>query len=300
MQSLELYRSSQRRRKFDPKAQECVLVGYPDGIKGYKLWNLKEKRFLISRDVTFQEDVFPFNQGADEIDRYLGNNINYPDEELNNDLPYCTNQPAEKDECDAEETVPEEIDIESCSTRPSEHLAKETPPARPKQEDRDPVTVKEALSSPEANLWRKTINEEITNLTQAQTWELITKPPGMRIIPSRWLFRKKKDEAGKRANFKARLVAKDYVQVPGVDFKDTFSPVIKLKSIRLLLATAAEKDFEIHQMDITAAYLNGVLEEDLYMAQPEGFIEKGKEHFVCHLKKAFTALGSPDEFITVA
>ncbi|GBN44502.1 Retrovirus-related Pol polyprotein from transposon RE1 [Araneus ventricosus] len=108
------------------------------------------------------------------------------------------------------------------------------------------------------------MNEEITNLTQAQTWELTTKPLGVRIISSRWLFRKKKDEAGKRAKFKARLVAKGYLQVPGVDFQDTFSPVIKLKSIRLLLAIVAEKDFEIHQLDITAAYLNGVLEEDLY------------------------------------
>ncbi|GBM99705.1 hypothetical protein AVEN_104064-1 [Araneus ventricosus] len=112
-------------------------------------------------------------------------------------------KPSVKDECDEEETVPEEIDIESCSTRPSvapsydrqtkrrtnrairipEHLndyvlyeAKETPLAIPSQEDRDPVTVKEALSTPESNLWRKAMNEEITNLSQAQTWELTTKP----------------------------------------------------------------------------------------------------------------------------
>ncbi|KFM72654.1 Retrovirus-related Pol polyprotein from transposon TNT 1-94, partial [Stegodyphus mimosarum] len=157
-------------------------------------------------------------------------------------------------------------------------------------EEKDPVTLKDVLKSPEADMWLKAMEEEIQNLTQAQTWELTTKPQGAKVIPFRWLFRKKKDEIGNRVKFKARLVTKGYLQIPGVDFQDTFSAVIKLKSIRLLLAVAAEKNLEVHQMDVTAAYLNGILKEDIYMAQPEGCIEKGKEHLVCHLKKSIYGL----------
>ena len=80
------------------------------------------------------------------------------------------------------------------------------------------------------------------------------------------------------------------MQVLGVDFQETFSPVIKLKSIYLLVAIAVEISLEIHQMDITATYLNGVLEDDVYMAQPEGCLEEGSDHLVCHLKKSLYGL----------
>lgn len=101
-------------------------------------------------------------------------------------------------------------------------------------QDRDPVTVKDALQSPEAGMWKKAMDEVIKNLTEAPTWKLTTKTLGVKIIPFRWLFHKKKDETGTRTKFKARLVAKGYLQVSGVDFQDTFSPVIKLKSILLV------------------------------------------------------------------
>lgn len=139
-------------------------------------------------------------------------------------------------------------------------------------------------------MWQEAMKSEIENLQQAQTWELVPKPSNTKLITSRWIFRKKKDEAGNSIKFKARLVAKGYLQVYGSNFQETFSPVIKLKSIRILLAIAAEMDLEIHQMDITAAYLNGTLEDDIYMVQPEGCIEKGKEQLICHLKRSLYGL----------
>ncbi|GBM65506.1 Retrovirus-related Pol polyprotein from transposon TNT 1-94 [Araneus ventricosus] len=144
----------------------------------------------------------------------------------------------------------------------------------------------EALASAESKIWQRAVEEGIENLQIIQTWELVTKPAGVKLIASRWLFRKKKDEARNGVKFKARLVSRNYLQVPGVDFQETFSPVIKLKSTRILLAIAAEMDFDVHQMDITAEYLNGTFEKNIYMVQPEGCIEEGKENLVYHLKKS--------------
>ena len=115
--------------------------------------------------------------------------------------------------------------------------------------ENNPVTVKEALQSPKTVMWKKAMIEEIKYLNQAQTWEFTTRLPGVKTLLYKWLFRKKKDEKGKPLKFTARLVAKGYFQVSGVDFQDTFLPIIKLKSIRLLLAIVAEKDFEVHQME---------------------------------------------------
>ena len=90
--------------------------------------------------------------------------------------------------------------------------------------------------------------------------------------------------------YKARLVAKGFSQVHGVDFNETFAPVAKFTTIRCILAIGAVMDLEIHQMDVKTAFLNGELEEDIYMEQPEGFVEQGKEHLVCKLKSSLYGL----------
>lgn len=131
---------------------------------------------------------------------------------------------------------------------------------------------------------------EVEKLRFTKTWELVTKSSNTKLITSRWIFRKKKGETESDVTFKARLVAKGYIHVFGVDFQETFSPVIKLKSVRLLLTIAVEMDLEIHQIAITAAYLIGVLEDDMHVIQPEGFLKEGTEHLVRHLKKSIYSL----------
>lgn len=160
----------------------------------------------------------------------------------------------------------------------------------PTQNIEDPVTLEEAMKSPYAEKWREAMKEELNNLQSNQTWELVPKPANTKPIGCKWVFKRKLSAEGEVVKFKARLVAKGYSQVPGKDFSETFSPVIKIKSIRILLALAIELDMEIHQMDITAAYLNGTLKEDIYMLQPEGMQQQGKEHLVCHLKRSLYGL----------
>ena len=112
----------------------------------------------------------------------------------------------------------------------------------------------------------------------------------MKPIGCKWIFKRKTDADGNITIHKARLVAKGFTQVPGVDYDETFSPVAMLRSVRILLAIAAYFDYEIWQMDVKTAFLNGNLKEDVYMIQPEGFVVHKDSGKVCKLQKAIYGL----------
>ncbi|XP_077247228.1 uncharacterized protein LOC143886944 [Tasmannia lanceolata] len=120
---------------------------------------------------------------------------------------------------------------------------------------------------------------------------LVDSPEGIKPIGCKWIFKRKKGPDGKVETYKARLLAKDYTQKAGIDFEETFSPIAMLKSIRILLAIAAHYDYEIWQMDVKTAFLNGNIQDDIYMVQPEGF-EAAEEdnHKVCKLQRSIYGL----------
>ena len=120
--------------------------------------------------------------------------------------------------------------------------------------------------------------------------DIVEAPKGVKLIRCKWIYKRKKGLDGKVETFKARLVAKGYTQKEGIDYEKTFLPIAMLKSIWILLAIAAKLDYEIWQMDVKTTFLNGNLEEDIYMRQPEGFIAKGQEHMVCKLQRSIYGL----------
>ncbi|CAA7021408.1 unnamed protein product [Microthlaspi erraticum] len=128
------------------------------------------------------------------------------------------------------------------------------------------------------------------SMSENQVWTLVDLPDGVKAIECKWVFKKKIDMDGNIQIYKARLVAKGYKQIHGVDYDETYSPVAMLKSIRILLATAAYYDYEIWQMDVKTAFLNGKLEEDVYMIQPEGFTSPENAGKVCKLQRAIYGL----------
>ena len=124
------------------------------------------------------------------------------------------------------------------------------------------------------------MNIEMESMYFNSVWELVDKPDGVKPIGCKWIYKRKRGVDGKVQTFKARLVAKGYTQVEGVDFEETFSPVAMLKSIRILLAIAMYYNYEIWQMDVKTAFLNGNLEENIYMTQTKGFIVQDQEQKV--------------------
>ena len=116
-----------------------------------------------------------------------------------------------------------------------------------------------------------------------QVWTLINPTDGLKTIGYKWVFKKKTDMDGNVHTFKARLVTKSFRQTHGIDYDETFSPVAMLKSIQILLSIAAYYDYEIWQMDVKTTFLNGNLLEDVYMTQPEGFVNPKNSGKVCKL-----------------
>ncbi|CAI7854580.1 unnamed protein product [Closterium sp. NIES-54] len=134
----------------------------------------------------------------------------------------------------------------------------------------EPATLKEALEGSDAEEWKKAMESELKSIEENGTWESVELPEGRKAITSKWLFKIKFDADGKIERYKSRLVAKGYQQKEKVDYKELFAPVVKPTTLQTLLAGAAIKGWVVKQMDVTTAFLNGVLEEVIFMAQPEG------------------------------
>jgi len=150
-----------------------------------------------------------------------------------------------------------------------------------------PKTVSEALSMPG---WVQAMKDEMAALEHNETWDLVSIPPGKKVVGCKWVYTVKLNPDGTLARLKARLVAKGFSQVYGLDYLDTFSPVAKMTSVRLLISLATTHHWPLHQLDIKNAFLNGILDEEVYMAQPPGFVAHGESMKVCKLKKTIYGL----------
>ncbi|GJZ92600.1 retrotransposon protein, putative, ty1-copia subclass [Tanacetum coccineum] len=154
----------------------------------------------------------------------------------------------------------------------------------------EPANYKAALSDPEFEKWLVAMNEEMQSMNDNKVWKLVVLPPNAKVVKSKWIYKKKTDMDGKVYIYKARLVAKGFTQTYGVDYEETFSPVADIRAIRILIAIAAYYDYEIWQMDVKTAFLNGFLEEEIYMEQPEGFIDPNHPKKVYKLQRSIYGL----------
>ena len=147
-----------------------------------------------------------------------------------------------------------------------------------------PQTYDEAVNHPVyGKEWSATIQEEYNSLMKNGAWELVEMPPGKNLVTCKWVFKAKHDANGNVIRFKARLVARGFSQAYGIDYFETFAPVAKLTTYRVIFALAALEQWEIHGMDVITAYFLGKLNEEIYMVQPEGFREGMKRNLVCRL-----------------
>ena len=132
----------------------------------------------------------------------------------------------------------------------------------------EPTKYEEAMMSPDSDTWPEAMKSEIESMYENKVWTLVDLPDDQQAIENKWMLKKKTDTDGNVTVYKDRLVAKDFRQVQAVDYDETFSPIVMLKSVRIMLAISAFYDYEIWQMDVQTAFLNGFLKEELCMMQP--------------------------------
>ena len=276
-----------QRQKLDKKAVKLRFVGYSIESKGYRLLDENTSRVYTRRDVVFNEQDFRQKRADEETTERVEVN---PSSE-------------EQDQPDPPRRVePEQVEPRRSgrARRPTlrfgidEFADMATPDvlhsAYTVCEIQEPQSMTEALKSDHAKQWKEAADAEYNSLIKNETWDLVELPKERKCIGSKWVFKVKRDKDGKISRFKARLVAKGYAQKYGVDYDETFSPVVKFQSIRILLALAVQHNLLLHQMDVVTAFLNGLLEEDIYMEQPDGYRQHGQEHLVCKLKRSLYGL----------
>ena len=151
----------------------------------------------------------------------------------------------------------------------------------------EPKKISEAMK--EEN-WVIFMQEELVEFKRSKVWKLVPHPEGRRIIGTRWVFRNKLDDSGAVSRNKARLVAQGYNQQEGIDYDETFAPVARLEAIRLLVAFASHQGFTLYQMDVKTTFLNGTIEEEVYVKQPPGFEDATHPEYVYRLDKALYGL----------
>ncbi|KAL8118400.1 hypothetical protein AgCh_016069 [Apium graveolens] len=259
--------------KLESRSVKCNFVGYPKETLGYYFYT--DHRVFVSRHATFLEKEFILegNSGSKiELDEVQEAQTTTDQVET----PVQTEQPS------VEQPIHRTWRV---SRQPERYygLVIENDNELSIIDDDDPVTYNEAMSSVDSEKWHSAMKSEMESMYTNQVWTLVEAPEGVKPIGCKWVYKRKIGADGQVETYKARLVAKGFKQRQGIDFDETFSPVALLKSIRILLAIAAYYDYEIWKMDVKTAFLNGELEEEVYMTQPEGFLSKGNEHLVCKL-----------------
>ncbi|GJU95677.1 retrovirus-related pol polyprotein from transposon TNT 1-94 [Tanacetum coccineum] len=275
--------------KFDPKSYEGVFLGYSQNSKAYIILNKHTRKIEESLNVTFDETPPP-SKTSPLVDDDLDEEEAIREIEKKNLENVVEDETLEIDEI---------VNIKESRNHPLENvignLNQRTLRSQAQNQSNfycfistiEPKNVNEALGD---ESWIVAMQEELNQFIANDVWELVPQPKNMTIIGTKWVFRNKLDENGVVSRNKARLVAQGYNQQEGIDYDETYAPVARLESIRILLAYACALDFKLFQMDVKSAFLNGFINEEVYVAQPPGFIDFEKPDHVYKLKKALYGL----------
>ena len=273
------------RGKFDTKARKCVLLGYGEETKGYRLYDVTTKKVIHSRDVRFNEKAKDCRHDSHDV--------------TNEDYQLIV---------DFSHGVGSETDHDNEEEQPNhEDHGHDEPPRRSTRQRRQPdyygrehsslcekphqpASYPEATTGPDREKWQAAMETEMMSMQENEVWDLVTLPAGRKTVGSKWVYKLKTGADGSVQRYKARLVAQGFTQKYGTDFDETFCPVVRQESLRMLIALSVQYDLILHQADVTTAFLNGTLEEEVYMRQPEGFVHRGEEELVCKLKKSIYGL----------
>ncbi|KAJ9545152.1 hypothetical protein OSB04_024859 [Centaurea solstitialis] len=282
----EVYVKRPTSEKLKPKSDKCFFVGYPRTTVGYYFYNPEQNKVFVARNGKFLEEKFLSSKNTrKDVD------LQVVDEE--------NTTPIVEPEIQHENVEPQSEPIEEVQTqdlRRSSRVRKEPDRylgflvSQDSGDLNEPTSYGEAVSGNESEQRQEAMKADMQSMYDNQVWELTDLPRHCRAVGRKWVFKKKTDMDGNVHTFKARLVAKGFTQTHGIDYDETFSPVAMLKSIRTLMAISAYFNYEIWQMDVKTAFLNGKLTEDVYMEQPEGLEDPKNPNKVCKLLKSIYGL----------
>ncbi|KAJ9566346.1 LOW QUALITY PROTEIN: hypothetical protein OSB04_002312 [Centaurea solstitialis] len=306
-------------KKLDDRSKKTIHFGSEAGSIAYRLFEPKSRQLIISRDVIFDENsnwnweeetdstLKPgmfwvhwsglvdtgegsvASNGSNEQGSGTGEDssesdsqpLSTPNESTENHDSIETHDPPTERRSNRIPQLPRRYDdFEMSFLVENTHLLLSL-------NDDEPSSYHEAKDNP---MWVKAMKEEIDSIEKNGTWKLVTRPSNVTIIGLKWVFKVKRDANGSISKYKARLVTKGYLQQPGIDFDEVFAPVARIETVRILIALAASKGWELHHLDVKSAFLHGELQEQVYVHQPEGFVKKGHEDSVYKLVKALYGL----------
>jgi len=277
-----------QRTKLDPKSKRYVFVGYGDGTKGYRLWDPTTRKIIINRDVKFnesslvqldvdnrvkQDDVSDFQH----IQFESSSNDSHDDHSLDTSHEQGSNVDHEHVSDVDHEEVPT-AHSQPIVEVPETSLRRSTRIKRPSKRyddyvtsvaftanDNEPLCYQEAIEGSKSDKWKVAMKDEMMALGKNGTWDLVELPKDRKTVGCKWVFKVKWGVNDTEDKYKARLVAKGFSQKAGIDFHEIFSPVVKIVSIRIVLALVALLDLELQQLDVKTAFLYGDLDEEIYM-----------------------------------
>ncbi|RVW72970.1 Retrovirus-related Pol polyprotein from transposon TNT 1-94 [Vitis vinifera] len=286
-------------KKLDPRTISGYFIGYAEKSKGYRFYCPSHStRIVESRNAKFLE--YDLVNGSDQF-RNIVSDIDHTESQpstlsdrfrpSDQELPNTSEQQVEP------HTSSEDIGAtlrRSARTKrsaiPSDYVVYLQESDYNIGAENDPESFSQAMSCKESKLWYNAMKDEMSSMRCNDVWDLVELPNGVKTIGCKWVFKTKKDSSGNIEIYKARLVTKGFTQKEGIDYTETFSPISKKDSLRIILALVAHFDLELQQIDVKTTFLNGELEEEVYMKQPEGFPSSDGEQLVCKLKKSIYGL----------
>ncbi|HEY5813547.1 MAG TPA: reverse transcriptase domain-containing protein [Terrimicrobiaceae bacterium] len=304
--------AKEQRGKLDATSIRGIFVGYTPTVRQYRVYNPETKTVERHSTVRFDEmrkggnlitsprDLTPLRIEGEELEaetlrRYLQEE---GEGDIGDTITVRARTPPHEN---TENQVPEPERVRDAVESATEHQSRSGRAIRLPQryqaqrvtcetgiEITTPTSYDEAVTGPQKKQWEAAIDEELRSLASNHVWELVDTPRGANVVSNKWVFKVKRLPDGRIDRYKARLVARGFSQRYGIDYYETFAPVVRMESLRILLAIAAKEDLEVHQMDVITAYLAGELEEEIYMEPPAGLPGSGQK--VCKLRKGLYGL----------
>lgn len=297
----------EKRRKWDKKAKKMYLVGYSENVKGYRLYDPKSRSVIVARDVVIMEKIddnpttsILIEEQSHPDESADKDSVNSSDNENQNDKTYIPDISSSESDDSFVDTLSMSPEAKNIASRQFDvNLPEKRVRRKPDYYHNNvnmcvdmsggQISLDEAMSGSEKDQWQCAMKDELKSFRDSDSWEVVDRPQDSTVVKNKWVFKKKYNSEGE-VRYRARLVAKGFTQQKGIDFNETFSPVLRYSTLRLMLAISVELGLKINHLDVPTAFLNGLLHETVYMEIPECSDIENCNNKVLKLKKCIYGL----------